>query len=37
MLDARFEFGTLAERTGKQPGKPGTQQIGGPYCSQLAL
>ena len=26
MLDARFGFGTLAERTSKQPGKPGTQQ-----------
>ena len=25
MLDARFGFGTLAERTSKQPGKPGTQ------------
>jgi hypothetical protein len=25
MLDARLGFGTLAERTSKQPGKPGTQ------------
>ena len=25
-LDAGFEFGTLAERTSKQPGTPGTQQ-----------
>ena len=26
MLDARLRSGTLAERTSKQPGKPGTQQ-----------
>ena len=24
-LDADFEFGTLAERTSKQPGKPGNK------------
>jgi hypothetical protein len=26
MLDAYLKFGTLAERTDKQPGIPGTQQ-----------
>ena len=26
LLDGVFEFGTLAERTSKQPGSPGTQQ-----------
>jgi hypothetical protein len=29
MLDAQLEFGTLAERTSKQPGSPGTQQSSG--------
>ena len=30
MLDAHFRFGTLAERTSKQPDSPGTQQqLGG--------
>jgi len=32
MLDAYLKFGTLAERTDKQPGMPGTQQKNGLYC-----
>lgn len=31
MLDAKLELGTLAERTSKQPGPPGTQQDGALY------
>jgi hypothetical protein len=30
-VDIPFKFGTLAERTDKQPGPPGTQQTGGGY------
>ena len=37
MLDARFGFGTLAERTSKQPGKPGTQQAKWRVASKAAL
>ena len=33
MLDACLEFGTLAERTSKQPGMPGTQPTNAPYSS----
>ena len=36
MLDAHLGFGTLAERTSKQPGKPGTQQEFGAYCFAAA-
>jgi len=34
MLDAYLKFGTLAERTDKQPGMPGTQQD---ECRLLSL
>jgi hypothetical protein len=30
-VDIPFKFGTLAERTDKQPGPPGTQQIASLY------
>jgi hypothetical protein len=33
MFDTKLEFGTLAERTNKQPGLPGTQQMNPGYLS----
>jgi len=35
-LDAFLKFGTLAERTDKQPGVPGTQPSPGAYSSKAA-
>ncbi len=37
MLDAYLKFGTLAERTDKQPGMPGTQQDKWRVASKAAL
>jgi len=37
MLDAQIELGTLAKRTSKQPGVPGTQQPPATYLLKAAL